>query len=354
MSGPFFWTLSSSLRVGSMAFLILGAGTFSGFEAKAQSVGDFYKGKTITLVIGTSPGNDYDNRARLIARYIGKYIPGNPAIVPENMPGAGGIRAANYLMKIAPHDGTVLYMMMSNMMSAQAVKTPGVEFDARKLSWIGNMSDSPNVTCSWHTTGVTSIEQVKQHQLVVGAPAGTAGVTYMEAMNRLIGTKFKVVTGYPGGSEVNLAMERGEVEGRASNLWASWKENEPEWITDKKINILVQIGLHRAKDLPNVPLLLELAKNDADRKVLAFLSADTAIGRSLVVGPDVPADRIEALRRAFEQSLTDPGLVADAAKEKMDISPTGGAEAQKVADSIVNASPEVVDRARVFMLVGGH
>jgi tripartite-type tricarboxylate transporter receptor subunit TctC len=345
----------STLRRGRRLGLVLAAAGFPLWQpAQADSVSNFYKGKTITLVIGTSSGNDYDNRGRLLARYLGKYIPGNPSIVPENMPGAGGVRAANYLMNVAPHDGTVLHMIMSNMMTAQAVNTPGVKFDLRKFTWLGNMSDSPNVTCAWYATGVTSISQVEQRPLVVGAPTGTAGVTYVEAMNRLIGTKFKLVTGYAGGNEVNLAMERGEIEGRASNLWASWKETKPQWVTGKKINILVQVGLHRAKDLPDTPLLLELAKNDQDRQILTFLSSDTAVGRSLVVGPDVPADRIAALRRAFDETLKDPQFIADAAREKMDISEISGAEAQKIALSIVDAPRAVVDRARVFMAAGGQ
>jgi len=317
--------------------------------SSADSVADFYHGKTIRLIIATSPGNDYDFRGRLLARYMSRYIPGEPAIIPENMPGAGGITATNYLASIAPRDGTVLQMIMSNMMSAQAMKAQGVQFDTRKFSWIGNTTSTPNVTNSWYTTGVTSIEQVKTRELVVGAPMGTAGVTYAEAMNELVGTKFKIVTGYPGGNEVNLAMERGEVEGRASNAWASWKSTQPDWLAEKKLNILVQVGLQRAADLPDVPLLFELATNDEDRRVLTFLSADTAIARSLVTTPGVPADRLAALRLAFDETVKDPQFLAEAGKAKMDISPTSGAEAQKIADSIVDTPPQVTQRAAALL-----
>ena len=238
-------------------------------------------------MIGTSAGNDYDFRARLIARHMGRHIPGEPIIVPRNMPGAGGVNAANWLASIAPRDGTTLHMIMTNMMQAQAVGTHGVQFDTRKFRWVGNTTSSPNVTNSWHTTGVTNIEQVKTREFILGAPAGTAGVTYGTVMNALVGTKFKIVTGYPGGNEVNLAMERGEVDGRGSNSWASWKSTKPEWLKEKKIIMLVQVGLKRDPELPDVPLLLELVSNDLDRKVMTFLSAETAISRAVVTAATV-------------------------------------------------------------------
>jgi tripartite-type tricarboxylate transporter receptor subunit TctC len=329
-----------------MALLGIGVAAAS---ARADQVADFYHGKTLNLIIGTSSGNDYDFRGRLLARYLGHHLPGEPTIIPQNMPGVGGVKAANYLATIAPHDGTTLHMIMSNMMSSEAIGAQGVQFDTRKFFWIGNTSSTPNVTVSWYKSGVTSIEQVKTQQLIVGAPGGTAGVIYVTAMNGLIGTKFKLVTGYPGGNEVNLALERGEIDGRASNSWASWKSTHPDWVRDKKIIVLVQIGLKRAPDLPDVPLLYELAHNDMDRQVLTFLSADTAIARSLVVTPDTPPERVEALRRAFDATMRDPDFIAEAEKAKLDVDPMPGAEAQKIADSIVNTPPEVVARAKALL-----
>jgi tripartite-type tricarboxylate transporter receptor subunit TctC len=321
----------------------------AGASAPADPVADFYHGKTINLIIGTSTGNDYDFRARLLARHLGRHIPGEPTIVPQNMPGVGGVKAANYLATTAPRDGTTLHMIMSNMMSSQAIGAPGVAFDTRKFFWIGNTTSTPNVMVAWHTSGITSIEQVKSKQLIVGAPGGTAGVLYVTAMNALLGTKLKLVTGYPGGNEVNLAMERGEIDGRASNSWASWKSTHPDWIADKKIIVLLQVGLRRAPDLPDVPLLLELAGNDADRQVLTFLSADTAISRALVAPPDTPPERVAALRRAFDATVKDPEFLAEAAKSQMDILPMSGEEAQKIADSIVNTPPEIVARAKAIL-----
>ena len=313
---------------------------------QAETIADFYRGKSISLIIGTSAGNDYDYRGRLISRYLGKYIPGEPTIVPRNMPGGGGIQAANWVANLAPRDGTVLHMIMQNMMSSQAISAAGVEFDTRKFYWIGNTTSAPNVINSWFTSGVTSIEQVKTRELVVGAPMGTAGALYPALLNAVANTKFRIVTGYPGGNEVNLAMERGEVDGRGSNSWASWKSTKPEWLRDRKINILVQIGLKRHPDLPDVPLLLELAKNESDRKLLEFFSADTDLSRSLVTTPGVPLERIEALRRAFDAMMKDPEFLAEADRSGMDISPSTGEESQKIAVAIVNTPPDVVERAK--------
>ncbi len=314
--------------------------------AFAQSAADFYKGKEIALIVGTSAGNDYDYRGRLIARYMSKHIPGNPTIVPKNMPGGGGIQAANWVANIAPRDGTVVHMIMANMMASQAMQMPGVQFDARKLFWIGNTTSTPNVVNSWFTSGVTSIEDVKKRELVVGAPMGTAGALYPLLMNALAGTKFKLVTGYPGGNEANLAMERGETEGRGSNSWAAWNSTKPDWLRDKKIHILVQVGLTRHPDLPNVPLMLELAQNEADRRLLEFISAETNVARSLVTTPGVPPERVDALRRAFDATMKDPEFIAEAAKTQMDMSPSTGEAAQKIAEGIVNTPPEIAARAK--------
>jgi tripartite-type tricarboxylate transporter receptor subunit TctC len=314
--------------------------------AQADPVADFYRGKTIHLIVGTSPGNDYDYRGRIIARHMGRHIPGEPMIVPQNMPGAGGIKAANYIASIAPKDGTVVHVIMTNMMATQAMGIPGVEFDTRQFRWIGNTTSTPNVINSWHTSGITKVEEVKTKELVVGAPKGTAGVVYPTVLNKLAGMKFKIVTGYPGGNEVNIAMERGEVLGRGSNSWASWKSTKPQWLEEKKIIMLVQVGLKRDPELADVPLLLELVSDDRDRKLMTFISAETAISRALVTTPDVPAERLVALRRAFDATMKDPQFLAEADKAKMDIGPMTGEEAQVIADQIANTPADVVTYAK--------
>jgi tripartite-type tricarboxylate transporter receptor subunit TctC len=335
--------MGNSIRAGALAAIGM-AGLV--LPADAQSPADFFKGKTITVLIGTSAGGDYDLRARLLARHLGRHIPGEPQLVPRNMPGGGGIVATNYIANVAPRDGTSLYMIMSNMMASQAMDIQGVQFDTRRFRWIGNTTSAPYVVNSWHTSGITRIEQTKTQELVLGGAVGTPGVLYAAALQTIYGAKVKLVTGYPGGAESNIAMERGEIQGRGSNSWSSWKSTKPDWVKERKINILVQVGLTRATDLPDVPLLLELASSELDRKLLAFISAETAILRSIVAPPEVPADRVEALRRAFDAAIKDPELLADAARTKMDIEPMRGEDAQRIADGIVAAEPAVIARAR--------
>ena len=217
----------------------------------------------------------------------------------------------------------------------------------RQFNWIGNTTDTPNVINSWHTTGIRTIADVMQRELVVGA-TGTANGTYYYpyALNQLVGTKFKIVTGYPGGNDMNLAMERGELGGRGSNSWASWKSTRPQWLAQKKIFILVQVGLKRHPELPDIPTMQELAKSPVDRQVLEFISADTAISRPLVTNAGAPRERIEALRRAFDATMKDPQFLAEAEKANADISPMTGEEAQRIAADITTAPPEVIARAR--------
>ncbi|MCC6890772.1 MAG: hypothetical protein IT536_19780 [Hyphomicrobiales bacterium] len=317
------------------------------FPVAADPVADFYRGRTVQMVIGVSAGGDYDLRARLLSRYLTKYIPGNPKIVPQNMLGGGGLVAANWLANVAPRDGTVMLAISTNLPVGQAVGLEGVKFDIRRFNYIGNTTDSPNVINSWYTTGVTRIEQVMEKEFVVGATGRSSGSYYYPAaLNAFAGTKFKIVTGYPGGADVNIAMERGEVGGRGSNLWASWKSTRPQWLAEKKIHMLVQIGLKRHPELADVPLMQELVKTDLHRQVMIFISADTAIARPIVTTPDIPADRLAALRRAFDLAIKDPELLKEAEQAKQDISPTSGAEAQQIANGIVDSRPEVVAAAK--------
>ena len=317
---------------------------------RADPVEDFYKGKTVEMIVPTSPGGDYDIRGRMVARHLSRFIPGNPNIVVRNMPGGLGIAAANYMARVAPRDGTSLHAIFQNMPVLQAIGTQGVEFDVRRFGWIGNTTNSPNVINSWYTTGIKTVQDAMQRELVVGAPgAASTSYVYPAALNALVGTKFKIVTGYPGGNDVNLAMEKGEVGGRGSNSWASWKSGHPQWLRDKKIFILVQIGLQRAPDLPDVPLMSELAKNDEDRQVLTFMSADMGISRAIVTTPDVPAERLAALRTAFDRMLADPEFLAEADKVQMDISGSSGLEAQKVAESMLAMPPKIVQRAKLLI-----
>ena len=319
-------------------------------QSPATDIEAFYKGKTLDMVVPGSAGGDYDLRARLVARHLGRMLPGQPNVVVRNMPGGIGIQAGNFLSNTAPRDGTVVTIVFQNMPVLQAIATPGVQFDVRSWNWLGNTTDSPNVINSWHSTGITRIEQVRTQELIVGASGtGSTGYVYPAALNLVAGTKFKIVGGYPGGNEINLAMEKGEVGGRGSNNWASWKSGHPHWIAEHKINILVQVGLKRAADLPDVPLMSELATNDEDRQLLTFLSSDMGIARAFATTPGTPPERVAALRKAFTDMLRDPLFIADAAKTQMDISPASGEEAQKIAASMIGMPAPIVARAKALM-----
>ncbi len=336
----------------TLAISVLGAITAAAVPAMAQqSVEDFYKGKKIDMIIGYTPGGTYDLYARLVARHLGEYIPGKPNIVPRNMPGGGSRVAANFVYSAAPKDGTVLATADQSLSVEQAMGDDQLKIDVNKFIYIGNPNADNNTTVVWHTTGVKTIQDAMQKEVPMGATGGSTSSQYPKAMNALLGTKFKVILGYPGGNDINLAMEKGEVGGRGSNSWAAWKATRPNWLRDKQINILVQIGLEKAHDLPDVPLMMDLAKNDEDRQVLKLLSASTTIGRPIFTSPGVPEDRVKALRAAFETMVADAKFLAEAKKENFDIDPVSGEKLQQIVAEIV-ASPKAVTE-KLKVIIGG-
>jgi tripartite-type tricarboxylate transporter receptor subunit TctC len=328
----------------SLAAIAIFCGLTLGQPVWAQSVEDFYRGRKIDLIIGYSSGGTYDLYARLVARHLGNYIPGNPTIVPRNMPGAASRTAANFVYSIAPKDGTVLATADQSLAVAQAMGDKRMNFDTTKFIYIGNPNSENNTTVTWHTSGVKTIEDAKRKEITIGATGSGTSVHYPKVMNAMLGTKFKVIVGYPGGNDINLAMERGEVDGRGSNSWMSWKATRPDWLTQSKINILVQIGLNKAPDLPNVPLLTDLAANEQDRAVLRLLSASATVGRPIFTTPDVPADRIKALREAFDKMIKDPAFIEQAKKEHFEIDPVSGEDLQKIIADIVKTPQPVAER----------
>jgi len=312
---------------------------WSAAASSQTSVEDFYRGRKLDMVIGYSPGGTYDLYARLVARHLGDHIPGKPLIIARNMPGAGSRTAVTWLANIAPKDGTVLATADQSLALQQAVGDKRIQFDTTKLFYIGNPNIENNTTAAWHTSGIKTIDDAKRREVTVGATGGSTSSQYPKAMNALIGTKFKIILGYPGGNDINLALERGEVEVRGSNSWASWKATRPHWLAEKKINILVQIGLKKASDLPDVPLLMDLGANPEDRQLLRLLSASTEIGRPIFTTPGTPPERIEALRKAFDAMLRDPEFVEDAKKGNFDIDPVSGETMQKLIAEMV-ATPK--------------
>ena len=277
--------------------------------ASADEVADFYRGKTVRLVIGYGPGGGYDVYGKFFARYLGEHIPGKPTVIAQNMPGAGSRSAANWLYKVAPKDGTVLAVLGQATPADQALGQPGIQFDARQFNWIGNMVAVNNIMITWAETGVRTIDDAKKRPLAIGASgASSPSVIYPTVTNNLFGTQFKIVSGYPGGGDIMIALERREVDGRGSNSWASLKSNNPAWIKERKVNILFQVGPRREADLPDPPLLTELAQNEEQKQILEVVSGDAAVGRPILTAPDVPAARVQALRKAFDAAMRDPGV----------------------------------------------
>jgi len=333
--------------------LLLAAGLgVAASAANAQGVEDFYKGRKIDIVIGFTVGGGYDAYARLVARHMGEHIPGKPGIVPRNMAGAGSRTAAAFIHGVAPKDGTAMGIADQSIPLEQALGDVGVKFDSREFNWIGNPNADNNVLTTWHTSPVKTIDDARKFDVTVGATGFNTSSQYPTVLNAVAGTKFRVILGYPGGNEINLAMERGEVAGRGSNAWASYKSTRPDWIAEKKINILVQIGLRKASDLPDVPLLMGVAANDLDKAALRLLSAPTTIGRPFFAPPGVPAERVKALRAAFNAMVKDTAFLEEAKKLNLDIDAVSGEDLQKIVSEIIDAPAPVKKRlAELLALV---
>jgi tripartite-type tricarboxylate transporter receptor subunit TctC len=318
-------------------------------SAAADPIADFYQGKQMKFIIRSGVGGGYDLYSRLLGRHIVKHIPGNPTILPVNMPGGGGIKAANYVAQAAPKDGTILTMVSQGLPMDQALGlNKSLQADMRAFNSVGNMSNSNQVTVTWHTAPTKTFEDALKRETVIGATgAGSISTQIPSVYNAILGTKFKIIFGYPDGTDVNLAMERGEVDGRATNPYASYVATTPHYLKDKLINIVMQVGLEKDKNLPDVPLMRDMAKNDDDRAVLDYVSKAVAVGRPVGTTPDVPKERVAALRKAFDDTIKDPEFTAEADKQRMEISPMTGAELQQIIDDLITAPPALLERVRM-------
>src|SRR4051794_23155284 len=316
----------------------------------ADAVSDFYKGKNIRLIISGESGGTYDSDGRLIARHLAKYIPGSPTIVAENMLGASGRVAANYLYNAAPKDGTVIAILQQSVPLGQALGESGIQYDAARFNWIGSPVRPDETLVVWHTTGVHSIEDAKKKEVIIGATSPT-GMNYLypKLANELLGTKFKIVTGYPGGTPIMLALERGEVEGRGSNPWSDWKARKPDWVKEKKIVPLMQMSLFKHPDLPDVPLMVDLAPNETARAVFELVTITGELGRPFLTAPDVPADRVKALRDAFDATMKDPEFLAEAARTQKEIHPIHWDEMDKLVKRVLSAPKEAKDVLKTIL-----
>ena len=332
-------------RASALAAVIAVAALAASPAVAQQSVADFYKGKTVTLLLGTGPGGSYDLYARIFAEHLPRHIPGNPTIVIEHMPGAGGVIAGNHLYGPGPQDGTKV--LLSHAIINAEVLNPkaGVRFQSAKFNWIGTYDAIAHTIAFWHAAPVKTIADLKKGNVIVGSFAKAHFTYQWPAMMRdALGLDFKLITGYPTGSTNNLAMERGEIHGWAAS-WENLIGTRPQWIAEKKVTLLMQFLLERKRQLPDVPTLLEMAP--ANKKdVVEFMSASTPFGRGIVTGPGVPAERVAALRKAFEATVKDPAFLAMAKQRKVDVEWRDHQHTMSLVKKIVGASPDLIARVK--------
>jgi tripartite-type tricarboxylate transporter receptor subunit TctC len=309
----------------------------------ADEVEDFYAGKQVSLYIGYTAGGGYDTYARVLARHIGKHIPGNPTVVPQNMPGAGSLTLANYLYNIAPKDGTVFGTIGRGLAMEPLLGGAGTRFDATQITWIGSMNNEVSVCVSWYTSPVKNVEDMRAHELIVGGTgSGSDTDTFPVVLQKLLDLRIRLISGYPGGSDVLLAMERGEVDGRCGWSWGSVLAVRPEWLAENKISVLLQMALTKHPDLPNVPLVTDLARNDDERAAMELIFARQVMGRPYLAPPGIPEARRAALRRAFDATLQDPEFLEDARRIDLELNPVTGEEIETLIRRIYAATPTAV------------
>ncbi len=320
----------------------------SASNAAADDVAAFYAGKSIEVIIGYPPAGSNDIYGRILAHHLGKYIPGAPAIIVRNMPGAGSLTAANHLYNRAPKDGTVIGVASAGIPLQAKLGQPQARFEPGRFNWIGRIQSSSSVTMVWHTSKIMTFDDAKRSQVVLSATgAGSTGSLYPSVMNEVLKSKFKLIQGYKGTHEAMLAMERGEAEGH-STTWEAVKSVNMRWVRDGSIRIIVQHGLNRAPDLPNVPTSVELASGAEDRAVMRAIMGAAEIGKAFFSTPGVPAARVTALRRAFDAMIKDPKFVEDVEKINGDIEPMTGEQMQELIGELDTFPQAVIDRVKVL------
>ena len=339
-------TVKTSL-VAAAAAVCLIAGS-----AAADPIADFYKGKRVKLIVGASSGGGYGTYARMVAAYLGKYLPGNPRIITQFMQGAASIRAANYIYNVAPQDGSVLGAVQRAIPFLPLYGKRGPQYDPLKFNYIGSINNEVSICVSWHTTGIKTIQDAMKKELIIGGAGANDTENFPAVLNTILGTKFKIITGYTGVG-INLAMERGEVFGRCGWSWTSFKNQKGQWLRDKKVNILIQLSLRKLPEIGDVPLVTELATSKEDRQVFELVFAPQVMGRPYLMGPGVPKARVKAMRAAFARTTQDPDLVKKLGKAQMDVALVSGGEIQRIVAQAYKTPKEIVDRARDSMVYKG-
>lgn len=339
---PPFRLKAAGISAATIALATILSGTPSHSE-------DFLGGKQIKLMVATPPGGGYDAYARLVARHLRDYLPGRPNIVINNMAGASGITGTNWLYEVAARDGTVFGTFNKSEPFYEAIGQKGVRFKSEQFSWIGSMSQAPDTVNVSDRAGVKTIEDVKKREVIIGADSGGTMTLYPALLNTMLGTKFKIITGYAGSAAVYHAIELNEVQGVGSTPWTTWKATRPDWVRERKILALVQVGMKKDPDLADVPRLIDLAQNDEQRKLFIFVSEVANIERPYAAPPGIPADVLATYRKAFDEMVKDPKLVEEANRSNLDLDPQNGETVAKIVKDIISTPPEVIAKVRAFI-----
>lgn len=319
---------------------------FNTAPALSDAVSDFYKKKRITLYVGYSPGGGYDRYSRTLARHMGRHIPGKPRIIVKNRPGAGSMILTNELYNSLPKDGSVFGNVGRGLPQEPLMGTKEAKYDSTKFTWVGSMNNEVSVCVSWHKSDIKTIDDMMTKNFVVGGVGpGSDTDTFPMAINNVLGAKMKLVTGYPGGNDINFAIERGELDGRCGWSWSSVISTRAKWLSSKKINVLLQMSTEKHPKLPNVPFVLDMAKDENQRATLAFIYARQAWGRPYLAPPGVPADRARALQDAFMATMSDPKFIADAKKQKLEIAPLSGPKVLELMQAMYATPQNIVQLA---------
>ncbi len=320
------------------------------FSGHADPISDFYAGRTINIQVGFGPGGGYDTYARTLARHFGAHVPGHPNVVVQNVPGAAGLGLANSLYNISPKDGTVFGTFNRTIPLDPLLDGSRAHFDPLKFNWLGSPSNEVSACVGWHSARAKSIEDLRTTEMLMAGTGPAADATiYPKLLSYLLGLKFKVISGYRGAADSLLAMEKGEVEGFCPWGWASIASTRPDWLRDHKINVLMQLGMRKHPKHPDVPLVLDLAKTQADRQALELMMSPTLFARPFAAPPGIPAERIRALRAAFAETIRDPAFLADAAKTKLDIEYVSDAEITTLLRKLYATPPDVVARVKAAL-----
>jgi len=315
-----------------------------------EDVAAFYRGKALRIVVGVAVGSGYDINARLLARHLGAHVPGNPAVIVQNQPGAGSLTMTNQLYAAGPFDGTAIGAPFNGIPTTPLLQPSGARFDPVKLNWIGSTNRETQVTYLWHTAPAQNIADLGTTEVIVGAQApGSTQYDFPVLANHLFGFKFKVITGYESTPKIHLAMERGEIHGNGATNWSTLKALNSSWIDEKKVRVIAQWALKKHRELSDVPLIFDVARTEADRAALALVIARLEYGRPFFMPPNVPPERVTAVRRAFDATMKDPAYLAEAEKLKIDVEPLSGEEVAGLVEQVSRTHPDTLARVRAAL-----